>query len=93
MKFFDRYQKIIVYVGIVSVILSFIFLMWNVATATPVYDEQGLLAGYEYMKAPQTLYSITFGVNGLCFTWFVIRSITFTMRKKEERDINIPTQI
>ena len=90
MRLFDKIQKIFLIVGIASFVLSIIFLIWNSATATPIYDEVGKLVNYEYQKAPQTLYSITVYLNILCVAWFIVRLITFNMRLKEaEKDNKI----
>ena len=85
MSFFDKYQKIITVVGIASFSLSLIFMIWNSASAIPIYDEEGIFTGYEYATIPQTLYSIFVFLNILCGAWFLARLVTFKMRLKEDK--------
>lgn len=83
MKYFDRLQLIITIAGISCLVLTLVFQVITTLTATPIYDEMGLLEGYDYELIPQTFLSIfTFAHIGL-LTWFIARSITFQMRKKE----------
>ena len=88
MKYFDLWQRIITIVGVASFALSVVFLVWNSASATPVYNESGAIVEFKYQVLPQTLFSIFTFLNILCLIWFVARSITYKMRIKEALDEN-----
>jgi cytochrome bd-type quinol oxidase subunit 2 len=80
---FDLYQKVILIVGILSVIATIIvFLLMN-AQAIITYDELGIIASIKFPLALQSLFSIFFFLNILCVTWFIIRQATSKLREKE----------
>ncbi|HHT67134.1 MAG TPA: hypothetical protein GX010_02785 [Erysipelotrichaceae bacterium] len=82
-KFFDIYQKILLGTGVVSVVLSIIFSSIMVANMEIIYDGDGLIESIKYPLVYQTLYSMAFFLTVFCFAWFIIRSATFKLRKKE----------
>ena len=84
MKFFDKWQKIIL-IGLgVSGFLMVVFYIAMVMTAKVVEGtEEYLIPQYEYNYTYQVFYSAFFFVQLAFGTWFLARLITFKMRKKE----------
>ena len=84
MKFFDKWQKIIL-IGLgVSGFLMVVFYIAMVMTAKVVEGtEEYLLPQYEYNYTYQVFYSAFFFAQLAFGAWFLARLITFKMRKKE----------
>jgi len=83
MKYFDKWQKLIV-IGIgISLFLTIVFFVAMVSTATPIKDEDGLIINLEVNYTLQLFYSTFFFLQLAFGAWFIARSITYGMRKKE----------
>lgn len=83
LKRFDRPQLMIGIIGIACFINSIILFLVMFLTATVNYDSEGHMESLTYNPVLQSLYSIFALGNILALTWFVIRLVTFRMRKKE----------
>ena len=89
MKYFDKLQMVLTIAGISCLILAFIFQIYMTLTATPIYDaETNQLVGYQYLVVPQTLFTIFAFTHVALIAWFIARSITYKMRKKEREQEN-----
>ena len=84
LKRFDRPQLMIGIVGIACFINSIVFFVVMFLTATVNYNEAGQMESLSYNPVLQSLYSIFALGNILALVWFLIRLLTFRMRKKEE---------
>ena len=83
MKFFDRMQLIITIAFGACLLLAFISFVIMLVTATPMYNDDNILSGLKYHIVPQTLFTIFTFSHIALFFWFVARTITYKMRKKE----------
>lgn len=83
MKYFDKWQKFIVIGAGVSLFLMIVFYVAMVSTATFVYDENGFVVNLEVDLRLQLFYSTFFFMQLAFGAWFIARSITYGMRKKE----------
>ena len=83
MRLFDKTQIIISICGVASSILTLIFLVVCLLTATPVYDENNVLVKIVYLDVPQAFLSIFFFLSAASTVWFIARLVTYKMRKKE----------
>ena len=83
LKFFDRYQLLITIVGIGALATAFTIFIPMFLTATIEYDAVKEIDVVVYNPIIQALYSIFMFINFLALVWFIIRAITFKMRKKE----------
>lgn len=83
MKYFDKWQKFIVIGAGVSLFLMIVFYVAMVSTATFVYDESGFVVDLEVDLRLQLFYSAFFFMQLAFGAWFIARSITYGMRKKE----------
>lgn len=83
MKYFDKWQKLIVIGAGVSLFLMIVFYVAMVSTATFVYDENGFVVDLEVDLRLQLFYSTFFFMQLAFGAWFIARSITYGMRKKE----------
>ena len=52
-------------------------------TATIEYDEVKEMDVVVYNAVLQSLYSVFMFINFVCLVWFIVRALTFKMRKKE----------
>ena len=83
MKYFDKWQKLIVIGAGVSLFLMIVFYMAMVATSTPVLNDVGDVVDIEVDLRLQLFYSTFFFMQLAFGAWFIARSITYGMRKKE----------
>ena len=83
MKYFDRWQKLIVIGAGVSLFLMIVFYMAMVATSTPVLNDVGDVVDIKVDLRLQLFYSTFFFMQLAFGAWFIARSITYGMRKKE----------
>ena len=88
LRYFDRYQYLIVIVAIASLAVSMIFLVVMLFTATPVYaEETGELIDLKYNSIIQIIYSSIVLIHLTASAWFIARTITYKMRCKEEETL------
>ena len=83
LKFFDRYQLIITIIGIGALATGFLIFIPMFLTATLEYDAVREMDVVVYNPVLQSLYSVFMFINFTCLVWFVVRALTFKMRKKE----------
>jgi uncharacterized BrkB/YihY/UPF0761 family membrane protein len=83
LKFFDRYQLIITIVGIAALMIGLTIFVPMFLTATIEYDEVKEMDVVVYNAVLQSLYSVFMFINFVCLVWFIVRALTFKMRKKE----------
>ena len=83
LKFFDRYQLIIIIVGIAALMIGLTIFVPMFLTATIEYDEVKEMDVVVYNAVLQSLYSVFMFTNFVCLVWFIVRALTFKMRKKE----------
>jgi uncharacterized BrkB/YihY/UPF0761 family membrane protein len=83
LKFFDRYQLIITIVGIAALMIGLTIFVPMFLTATIEYDEVKEMDVVVYNAVLQSLYSVFMFINFTCLVWFIVRALTFKMRKKE----------
>ena len=83
LKFFDRYQLIIIIVGIAALMIGLTIFVPMFLTATIEYDEVKEMDVVVYNAVLQSLYSVFMFINFVCLVWFIVRALTFKMRKKE----------
>ena len=83
MKYFDKWQKFIVIGAGVSLFLMIVFYVAMVSTGTFVYDENGFIVDLKVDLRLQLFYSSFFFMQLAFGAWFIARSITYRMRKKE----------
>ena len=83
LKFFDRYQLIITIVGIAALMIGLTIFVPMFLTATIEYDEVKEMDVVVYNPILQALYSVFMFANFVCLVWFIVRALTFKMRKKE----------
>jgi uncharacterized BrkB/YihY/UPF0761 family membrane protein len=83
LKFFDRYQLIITIVGIAALMIGLTIFVPMFLTATIEYDEVKEMDVVVYNAVLQSLYSVFMFINFACLVWFIVRALTFKMRKKE----------
>ena len=83
LKFFDRYQLIITIVGIAALMIGLTIFVPMFLTATIEYDEVKEMDVVVYNPVLQALYSVFMFINFTCLVWFIVRALTFKMRKKE----------
>jgi len=83
LKFFDRYQLIITIVGIAALMVGLTIFVPMFLTATIEYDEVKEMDVVVYNTVLQSLYSVFMFINFTCLVWFIVRALTFKMRKKE----------
>ena len=83
LKFFDRYQLIITIVGIAALMIGLTIFVPMFLTATIEYDEVKGMDVVVYNAVLQSLYSVFMFINFTCLVWFIVRALTFKMRKKE----------
>ena len=83
LKFFDRYQLIITIVGIAALMIGLTIFVPMFLTATIEYDEVKEMDVVVYNTVLQSLYSVFMFINFTCLVWFIVRAVTFKMRKKE----------
>ena len=83
LKFFDRYQLIITIVGIAALMIGLTIFVPMFLTATIEYDEVKEMDVVVYNAVLQSLYSVFMFINFICLVWFIVRALTFKMRKKE----------
>ena len=84
MKFFDKWQKAFLIGFGASGFLAAIFYVLTVMTAKVVEGtEDHLIPQYEYNYTYQVFYSTFFFIQLAFGAWFIVRMITFKMRKKE----------
>ncbi len=83
MKYFDKWQKFIVIGAGASLFLMIVFYVAMVSTGTFVYDENGFVVDLEVDLRLQLFYSTFFFMQLAFGAWFIARSITYRMRKKE----------
>ena len=83
MKYFDKWQKFIVIGAGVSLFLMIVFYMAMVATSTPVLNDVGDVVDIKVDLRLQLFYSTFFFMQLAFGAWFIARSITYRMRKKE----------
>ena len=83
MKYFDKWQKLIVIGTGVSVFLMIVFYMAMVTTSTPVLNDVGDVVDIKVDLRLQLFYSTFFFMQLAFGAWFIARSITYGMRKKE----------
>ncbi len=81
---FDLYQKVIMIVGLFSIITTVVLSLLMNAQAIITYDDLGNISTIEFPLALQSLMSIFFFLNILCVTWFIIRQATITLRERED---------
>ena len=82
LKRFDRPQLMIGIIGIASFINATIFFVIMFITAS-VEVVDGVIESITYNPILQSFYSIFLSMNLLCVVWFVIRLLTYRLRKKE----------
>ena len=83
MRYFDKWQKLIVIGAGVSLFLMIVFYMAMVATSTPVLNDVGDVVDIKVDLRLQLFYSTFFFMQLAFGAWFIARSITYGMRKKE----------
>ena len=83
LKFFDRYQLIITIIGIAALMVGLTIFVPMFLTATIEYDEVKEMDVVVYNAVLQSLYSVFMFINFTCLVWFIVRALTFKMRKKE----------
>ena len=83
MRYFDKWQKFIVIGAGVSLFLMIVFYMAMVATSTPVLNDVGDVVDIKVDLRLQLFYSTFFFMQLAFGAWFIARSITYGMRKKE----------
>ena len=83
LKFFDRYQLIITIVGIAALMIGLTIFVPMFLTATIEYDAVKEMDVVVYNPILQALYSVFMIINFVCLVWFIVRALTFKMRKKE----------
>ena len=83
MRYFDKWQKLIVISAGVSLFLMIVFYMAMVATSTPVLNDVGDVVDIKVDLRLQLFYSTFFFMQLAFGAWFIARSITYGMRKKE----------
>ena len=83
-RFFDKTQLLIAIIAVSATLLSLIFFIVMLFTATPTYDESGALTDLTYNNVIQTIFSIFFLIELIAIVWFIARSITYKLRIKEE---------
>ena len=82
-KFFDRYQLLIVIIGVACFINYIIVFSIAFMTAKATYKEPGVVDTVIYNPILQGIYSFFFFAHLLAILWFIIRAATFNMRIKE----------
>ena len=83
LKFFDRYQLIITIIGIAALMVGLTIFVPMFLTATIEYDAVKEMDVVVYNPILQALYSVFMFTNFTCLVWFIVRALTFKMRKKE----------
>ncbi len=83
-KYFDKYQLLLAIVTIASMIISTVLFIVMVITGTRIYDESGVLTGITYNNILQTIFMMFFLTQLIALVWFLVRTITYKMRLKEE---------
>ena len=83
MRYFDKWQKFIVIGAGVSLFLMIVFYVSMVATSTPVLNDAGQVVDIKVDLRLQLFYSTFFFMQLAFGAWFIARSITYRMRKKE----------
>ena len=84
LKYLDRYQLIIIIVGIASFAASMVAFIVMLFTATVVYDESGAIDTLTYNDIALTIYGLFMLTHLTALTWFLARTITYKLRIKEE---------
>ena len=82
-KFFDRYQLIIAIIGVGAFLTAMIIFVPMFLTSTVQYDAEGVVETIVYNPVLQVFYSVFMLTHFLALTWFIVRALTFKMRKKE----------
>ena len=83
MRYFDKWQKFIVIGACASLFLMIVFYIVMVSNATPITDENGIVVDLKVDLKLQLFYSTFFFMQLAFGVWFIARSITYGMRKKE----------
>ena len=83
-KYFDKCQLILAITAVAATLISGVFFIIMLITATPIYDETGAIADITYNYNIQMICSIFFLTELTALTWFIARTITYKMRMKEE---------
>ena len=83
LKFFDRFQLIIAIVGVAAFATGIIIFIPMFLTSTVQYDSEAVMETIVYNPYLQVPYSVFMLINFGALVWFVIRALTFKMRKKE----------
>jgi hypothetical protein len=83
MKYFDKWQKFIVIGAGVSLFMMIVFYVAMVSNAQPVLNDVGEIVDLKVDIRLQLFYSTFFFMQLAFGAWFIARSITYRMRKKE----------
>ena len=83
MKYFDKWQKFIVIGAGVSLFMMIVFYVAMVSNAQPVLNDVGEIVDLKVDMRLQLFYSTFFFMQLAFGAWFIARSITYRMRKKE----------
>lgn len=83
MKYFDKWQKFIVIGAGVSLFMMIVFYVAMVSNAQPVLNDVGEIVDLKVDIRLQLFYSTFFFMQLAFGAWFIARSITYGMRKKE----------
>ena len=83
MKYFDKWQKLIVIGAGVSLFMMIVFYVAMVSNAQPVLNDVGEIVDLKVDMRLQLFYSTFFFMQLAFGAWFIARSITYGMRKKE----------
>ena len=83
MKYFDKWQKFIVIGAGVSLFMMIVFYVAMVSNAKPVLNDVGEIVDLKVDMRLQLFYSTFFFMQLAFGAWFIARSITYRMRKKE----------
>ena len=84
LKYLDRYQLIIIIVGIASFAASMVAFIVMLITATVVYNESGAIDSLAYNDIAVTIYGVFMLTHLTALTWFLARTLTYKLRIKEE---------
>ena len=83
LKFFDRFQLIITIIGIAAFATGIIIFVPMFLTATLEYDAVKEMDVVVYNPVLQAIYSVFMLMHFIALIWFVMRALTYKMRKKE----------
>ena len=83
-KYLDRYQLIIGIVGLSALAVAIVLYVVMLFTAHITFGENGEITAIEYILPLQLVQASFVLIHMTAAAWFIIRSITYRARIKEE---------